>query len=280
MRIKSFIRNVFFSLKGLKCILKSLLFGRRSLPQNRNDRNALIMGNGPSLKSVDVVNLSKNADVICVNYYAVNNKDFFIIRPEYYCFLDPVFFNSNPDKKTAALIKTLESVDWNLKIITVQGNKLPIENKNIEYEYISIADIYGNYCKKFLNYLHKKNLANCGLQNVLAGAIYYCILNGYHKVLVCGFDMSEFQAYSVNKDNHILVKYSHFYGDEYIDATESGRIKLGDFYFWINCYAKMFEQFHYLSEFAIEQGVDVINLTTESFVDSFKKDYWKNYLNT
>lgn len=277
--IKSILRKLSLHLKKIKDICKGLLLaiktmlrGERCGTVTKENENVLVMGNGPSLKEIDIQAFTDNYKIACVNFFA-NQEVFFEIKPQYYIIIDPVFFaiNSTNDVRIKKLFYNLEKVDWKLTIISQQGCKLPIKNNNITYEHISYYGFYSEYASAFLNKLYRRNLITCGGQNVMVSAIYYFVLKRYRNIYVAGLDMSEFKGYSIDKNNHVLLETKHFYGSDYIDYTEKGVIKLGEFYIYLGYYVEMFRQFYHVAQFAKSQNVNIYNLTLNSFVDVFEK---------
>jgi hypothetical protein len=279
------IKNNFIDfINGTECGIRTLLRGKRSTLADANkDKPVLIMGNGPSLKEIDVECFKKNCLVCCVNFFPCQSEQFGLLKPEYYCAIDPTFFadesslNKATLKRRNDLMETFQKVNWPLKIITLQGKKFPVDNQYISYEYLSGNGLCAEYAKKYIHFLYRNNLAVCGLQNVMIAALNYFVLKKFDLVYLAGLDMSEFRSFSIDKRNHILAEYQHFYGNEYVDVTEE-RQKTGEFYKRMKAYTKMFEQFYFLKEFADKQGTTVYNLTVNSYVDVFEKKDWKEAL--
>ena len=132
-RVFGLIKKIYMLLKGLRICLKTILEGTREKFSLEPDKKVLIMGNGPSLKDIDLDKLMVEVtDIVCVNYFPLKDENFFIIKPKYLCILDPVFFEKSTDstdEKKIQLINLLEKVDWTLKIITLQNQELLLKNE-------------------------------------------------------------------------------------------------------------------------------------------------------
>lgn len=273
--VAGYMKNFFDMIYGLKLSYNTIMNGKRDVMDNEPEKKVLIMGNGPSLNSTDMEKLkSEVSDIACVNFFPLKDERFFALKPQYLCLLDPVFFtkseNSMETKKNE-LLCILEKVDWPLKIICIQNNTLPIKNEKIKYCYLCKSAFVGKNIKRFRYFLYRNNLVNLGYQNVIIGAGFYFVSKQVKEIYLAGVDMSEFKLLEVDEDNDICVNTQHHYGNEKIKHSELGVIKKGEFYKLLNCYVKMFEQFHYLEEYAVFQGVKIYNLSPNSFIDVFEK---------
>ena len=276
--LHSIIKKIIHLGEDLICILKTIKYGKRSLPGRVDNTTIFIMGNGPSLNEVDLNRVKRKGKIVCVNWFPIQSSDFFKIKPEFYCIIDPVFFDNDKDgfsEKIRQLYTILMQVDWDMTIITMQGFMLSINNKNLHYEYISRGSLTFTG-GRFRNYLYRNNLASTGLQNVVNAALYFFLMKNYKEIYVSGIDMDEFKSYTVDKLNHVISELSHFYGNEIIDFTEKGSIPLGTFYIWLGYYSTMLYQFAYTASFAKIQQAKVINCSLNSFVDVFEKKDWKD----
>lgn len=282
-RIYSLLKKIYIAIVGLVHIslgivmaLRTIFGGKYDKIPIEPDRSVLIMGNGPSLKETDIEKIAKSVtDIVCVNFYPLKDDKFFVLKPNYLCLIDPVFFKANAEKteqKKVELLNQLEKVDWKLTIITKQNRKLPIKNPNISYTYLNSNVLPGKYAEKFKYFLYRKNLLGFGSQNVVIGASFYFVIKKSKVILLAGVDMSEFKMLQVDQNNEVYVNAQHHYGKETIKHSEMGLIKTGEFYKLLNCYVKMFEQFYFLEKFADSQGVKIYNLSPNSFIDVFEKD--------
>ncbi len=270
--------------KGFICALKTLCKGKHFTHEKNIDKKVILLGNGPSLKKIDIIKLSRNYDMACVNWFACNNPDFFVIRPKYYFLIDPAFYHKNEKtfydrkKQVEELTEVMNQVTWKMTIIAPQRNMLETNNRNITYSHISSSVVNGDMCKAYLHHLYDRNLAICGMQNVLCAALHFFIVKGFGKVYLAGVDFDEFKSYVVDERNHVLAVYKHFYGERIVDCTETNYIPLGSFYRWLGFYAKMMKEFHYVSEYATSKNVQIKNLTLNSYIDLFEKTRWETLI--
>ena len=266
--------------KAIRSAIGTLSKGERAIFTGQTDHEIVILGNGPSLNQIDLMRLiAKKRDFACVNDFAVRSDLFSIIKPRYYVIMDPMYFEQiDLNQRAAALCEKMECVDWEMTLVLPQRALVPLQNPRIHFEYISTSEInsYNLGEQKVLDRLYQKNLAVCGLQNVLCGALHYFILKKFPRIYLAGCDMNEFMSYSVDKHNHVLLTTKHFYGDQVIDLSERENLPIppGMFHKWLGYYAAMLKQFYHYSKFAEYQGVKVYNLTEKSYIDCFEKIDW------
>lgn len=266
-------------LKILKALFEALKLKIKREPSiftKDYNKKVLILANGPSVKNIDLDRLLENVDdVVCMNWFALNEELFRKIKPSYYCFADYVFFTKQEDsfsERRNRLYDILLQVDWEMKIMCPCGTRLPIENKNFSYVWVNNNIFYGDKLTKVAHYLYDRNLASCGMSTVALCPLYYFISNNAAKIYIAGVDMSEFKEYVINERNEIYVETKHFYDTKLIRRDGIGGIEIGEFYKLLASYARMLEQFHHVSVYAKYRGVEVANVSVDSFVDVFPKD--------
>ena len=266
--------------KAISSAVRTLAKGERAIFTGPTDREVVIVGNGPSLNQIELTRLiAKNRDFACVNDFAVRSDVFSIIKPRYYVIMDPLYFEQlGSNQRVVDLCNKIECVDWEMTLVLPQRALVPIQNPRIHIEYISTSEInsYNPEELKVLDCLYQNNLAVCGLQNVLCGALHYFIFKKFPRIYLAGCDMDEFMSYVVDKRNHVLLTTKHFYGDLVIDLSERKILPIppGMFHKWLGYYAEMLKQFYHYSKFAEAQGVKVYNLTENSYIDCFEKIDW------
>ncbi len=267
--VKQYTKYRYWRLTGLE---KKKKHGGTISWEKKMPQKALVLGNGPSLNNIDpFLFKEKGFSIVCVNYFPLKEEHFFELRPGYLCLLDPAFTDReryNNNENTKALFDRLSKVDWELKIITYMDVVLPIQNSSIKYIYLCEHVATEPYYINRRYELYKKNIASCGFQNVVIGALFYLIANGCKDICVAGIDMSEFKGLFVDENNDIIVEKTHHYGNERCKFEHVGK---GEFYRALGLYQKMFEQFFLISEFALDQGAKIRNLSVNSYVDVFEK---------
>jgi hypothetical protein len=123
----------------------------------------------------------------------------------------------------------------------------------------------------FFYWMYKKNLFTPRFQNVINAAIYLGINSGYKQIFLHGVESSEFVNYSVDFNNEVYLNTQHFYGESSINMTREGRIEKGGFWRYLRYYTYMLESYSHLEKYSQYIGCEIINYTTNSFIDSFEK---------
>ena len=257
--------------------VKNVLLGRiGKVDDNKKHDEIVIMGNGPSLNDVNFSKINRqHYKFCCVNDYPLKNENFFRLKPEYLCMTDPAYydFTIKAEKENyRKLFQNLERVDWKLKIIAPNGQKLNIKNPNVSYAWINTnvisKDIY--LTEKWS--LYNRNLANPGRQNVVLSALYYSLMTNHKKIYVCGVDFSDFKSIYVDEDNRIYVDSTHSYGTTRYYFDEMPEYGFTEFHTLLEAYRRMFLQASKVREYADYKGIEIINLSLQSYIDSFRKD--------
>jgi len=250
----------------------------------KNLDKTIILANGPSLK-IDikqVIKESTTAEIYVLNYFAVT-KYFRDIKPIYYVLTDRMYWsqtvNDNFKKDNEKLFNSLDKVDWKMNLLCpergyqyvqkrLNGNKnikiLKINSVNVEFrtEKINIFALNQNIVTPhFIN----------GLVMVLWHAIYLKRLD----IEIYGADFSLFKEYSIDqKTNRLYSSSSHFYKNT--DAQKNSTYKYPNepkkmlhtrlYQQWSSFY-----QMYLLSKIAEIRNIKITNLSSNSFLDCFKR---------
>lgn len=285
MRFKKFIMSSHVLAEALFRSFRTIVRGWKR-PHRETDfhKKLLLMGNGPSLKNVDLQRfLSPEIDIACVNFFPLKErKSFVFLKPKYLFLIDGEFFEEKSSKinQIDDLFTVLEEVDWKLTIVTPRGCTKKVSNPKLCFEHVYGEALYAEPFKRLRYFLYSQDLLCCGRQNVIISAANFFVNKRVGTIYLAGVDMSEFKGIFIDRNNNIVVKIIHSYGAEELQISvhqECGRIKRGEFYKLLGMYTRMFEQFHCLAEYAESQGVQVINLSLESYLDNFIKDENYNY---
>lgn len=271
--IKRIMRGAALILEGLIQGTRALADGARALPPLTSEKNILVMGNAPSLNSIDLVRVDRSRfDLLCVNSFACNEQLFFELKPEYYCIVDPAFFcGSEPvNGNRRRLFDALRKVDWHMKIIIPAGCRPPVDNERLSYIHVTRRELHFEALPAFRNFLYRRNLCSCGMQNVIVAALSYLICAKAKAIYMAGVDISEFKGLYIDENNEVLVETNYFYGTVRCKFSDMP-LEPGEFYKVLECYVRMFRQFHVVAGFAQAQGVKIYNLSKSSYVDSFER---------
>ena len=274
--------------------------GERAKRLKAPDKDILIVGNGPSLKEVDLLRFVGKVDFCCVNYFPCTDENFFRIKPKYLCMVDPYFYDkkeANPYlvagrlqaiEQSRKLEEALAKIDWPICVITRQGYSLKINTPYITYVHLSVSVFRGRCSSASISlfeqdskwdfWLYNRNLAMPGYANVLCTAALYFTMCGSHRIILAGSDFSVFFGSFVDERNHIILASTHFYEEDQEDLTEIGLIKQNGFSYWMEQHMGAFVEFYKISKYAQYKKVPIINTSLQSYIDVFEKRSWEDVL--
>lgn len=280
MRIKGILTTIYVFIELIFKSLRTLKRGwKKPKLELQKDKKIFIMGNGPSLNEVNLKKvLEMEMDIVCVNFFPSKEYDkFMTLKPKYLFLIDGEFFNENGHRKqeVTTVYEILSKINWELTIVTPVDNNKKIDNSFIKYDKVYGDTVYTKQMKTLRHFLYRNNFLCCGRQNVVIAATNYFVNRKVNKIYLAGVDMSEFKMLFVNKENDVVIKTVHSYGEDkpVISPYQIyGIIEKGGFYQYLEMYRNMFAQFHCLAEYAKSQNVKIVNLSLESYIDVFEKE--------
>ena len=265
-------------IKGVYYSFQTLCGGSRVLFNSKIKKDILVCGNGPSLTEIDLQKVyDAGVAIAVVNFFPLYNSCFFTIKPRYLFLLDPDFFVPYDmlREEIKQLLNVLEKVDWDMKIVSGQGNYFRVSNDHIRHEHISKFSLKSDILTNFIDWLYTNDLVVTGTMNVVIAALFYFINRTEGTIYLSGVDMSDITRIGVDGNNEMYIYTKHNYGDERIPVVA---FKKGEFYKLVDMYKCAFEEFYYTAKYAKRKRVSVINLSIESCLDMFEKkqiDSWK-----
>ena len=298
--IRDFIIAITHSLVSLLRIL-ILTKPNLKLPKIKEEKELIILGNGPSLKnSLTLHEILTGKSLMCVNYFG-RTDEYVKLKPEYYVLCSPEYFVKDEKKEfEIERTKTLEEIglrtSWRMSLIVPALAKKSkmwpeclLQNPNIQIHYMNTTPIEG--FPAFRHYLFSKNFGMPRPHNVLIPCIWLAINMGYEKTFLLGADHSWLPEISVTFNNDVLLSQKHFYDDQtknqevvvnkpvakpmYKGASSEKR-RLHEILekFYIS-----FKSYWILKEFANFQKVQIFNATDGSFIDAFDRVELKSLSN-
>ncbi|WP_459816514.1 6-hydroxymethylpterin diphosphokinase MptE-like protein [Geotalea toluenoxydans] len=253
---------------------------------NLTKKDLCVLGNGPSLNH----NLINNIDFItsrvsiCVNDF-ISSDFFYTIKPSYYLLLDPAYWRHDSISEYIEIRNSIfnrlnQNVDWCLTIIIPSIGKKELDwesifdqNKNLKVAFINTTPISGYECVR--HFLYKYQFGMPHAQNVLVAALFIGINLGFKNIFLLGADHSWHEELFVNNDNVACMKDRHFYDNGevkgvpfpmYHDSSEIPKLHI-----IFDAFAKMFEGYHYIENYANYRGVQIYNASNKSYIDAFKR---------
>lgn len=283
LKLQNFLTN---AEKSIATILKVLILSkfRSEIKAAQREKEALIIGNGPSFKEIleNHFNWLKNKELFCVNDFG-KTKFYEKLRPESYVICDALYWRDDANAAAMASRKELftalkDKTHWKLRFYCpFEAKKYKkwreelVRNEHIEIVYYNNTPVEGWDWFKFLFF--RRNLGMPRPHNVLLPSIFLALNLGYKTLYLCGADHSWLPLITVTSDNRVLMKQKHFYSDNepagapfLKNGKEESRLHDVLMTFYI-----MFSGYFELKRYADFRDGRVINLTTDSFIDAFEK---------
>lgn len=262
--------------KTLASLIKVPLMSGRPTPRSHKRRDAIIiMGNGPSLRDA----IENHLDVLMkyprmgVNLSALA-PDFKTLRPDYYILADIAFFLKNKTGKVPALWEALGAVDWPMTLfLPTRARKMQEVKRlpaNITVKYYNLTPAEGWH---FLTHtLYDSGLAMPRPRNVLIPGIMNAMREGFSRIALIGADHNWSRTLWVTERNRVVSVQPHFYKDDDAELRRAEEIFAGvhiaDVY---ENYAIAFRSYFDVKPYAERKGVEIVNVTPESFIDAFPR---------
>ena len=257
-------------------------FKHHRIPKARGSR-CIIAGNGPSLSENLKTNLDilKKEPVFCVNHFA-NSPEFSIIKPDYYCMIDPNFFRLTASEelqksrdRTFHEISTRTNWDMHLFLPFYPGQIMLEDYFSTKHLQMHIFHIFpGFHIPIIRNLIYRTGLLMPRAQNVLIPAIFQAINMGYKEIYLLGAKHSWLEDITVKDDNVLYTTYKHFSGT----STEAPIYKAAPrntetfkMHELLDAFYITFRSYWMLNEYAKSRGTIIYNSTPHSFIDAFER---------
>lgn len=271
---------------GMHSIISILRIFRHSvyekIPQVEFDRRLIVCGNGPSLgkQMQEERYVFQMNDVLCVNIFSATEY-FFIIKPKYYCMIDPDCFADpttipvDERKKVDAAWAGLERADWDMELILPRFFRKSkylqerVRKLSINVRYLNLLTFSG---WKFLqDYFLKKQLCGPEAQTVLIAAVYYGICKGYKEIVLLGAESNWFKEMEVDEENQVYVNDSHYYGEKNKRRLIAAGGRNPCVAEALESDARAFRNYMFLAAYATKRKCVIYNATPNSLVDAFSR---------
>lgn len=274
--LSGFIQKLGSSLTSLLKVALMSKGGSASSNEGK-DRELVIMGNGPSLRTTidNDFEWLVSHDLMAVNF-AANSEEFFRLRPKYYILADGHFFSSiQTDINVRKLWDNFSRVSWGMTLMIPVRFKhlvkpLLMNASDLKLRYFNLTPVEGF---RWLNHL----LFSAGLgmprpRNVMIPAIIEGIRLGYGKIYICGADHSWTKTLDVDNNNLVISIQPHFYADnesEHKRVRETYKdLRLHDV---LGSMVVTFRSYWEIAVYAKKKKVEIINATPGSMIDAFPR---------
>lgn len=273
----NFVSNV---IGLLESFFIRLLFGRFTYGKRKTiqSKPVAIIANGPTLMDeLDMMKEYENIEYCMLNFSAATDL-FRQYKPKYYILADPLFFAKQLREEEVLFWNDFAKVDWKVTLYVPVGNykqtkRMLLKNANISVEKMptSLSGMVTN--KRLRNYFFRHKMAVPPLQNVVVGAIYALIMEGYTRINLLGVGHSWLSALTVNDKNEVCLRDTHYYNQDaqmkpwYMVTGEPYKMHIV-----LRHLAQMFDSYHQLRNFADSLGgVRIVNYTKGSYIDAFER---------
>ena len=280
--LKQLIRWCKQTIQFIEYLLMLCIKKKAHLPKPSFQGSLAILATGPSLKSdlpLFEMEEYKNIDKMVMNFFAFDDV-FFKLKPKHYCLADPMYFHHSwRDEEVFRLFNIFQNkVDWDMNIyVPVSILKEFTTFSQLKNPHLKIWGAntlaYRGY-EKFRMFFYRKGHAMPTPQTVTNFAIFIGLNLGYTEIRLFGVDHTFLSSLRVNDKNQLCQEYSHYYDEGNIEykilyRTEDNEVwKIGDY---IMSVGQMFKSHDLLAEFAKYKGIQILNYTKGSMIDSYER---------
>ena len=250
--------------------LLSFPYRRKALARIRKIRGikkqqtALVVGNGPSVKKIDWVKISKlkqaGLEIFVVNYFLLS-ETYKICRPNYLVLSDPKTKPNYSDPRTSELWSKIRE-DSSLKLIVpISWYKIIQSDKSIFQRSFFFDDSGLEGWTRNITPTKARGYIALTAYKALAVSLYF----GYRQTYIIGVDNSMFRNIAVDAQNDLIENPNHFFSQGGIVRNVSSQYPNGIADYFNDMALCFFSLRHCFSN----RGI--INLDPESLVDCFEK---------
>jgi hypothetical protein len=272
----------FVKILCLKFKYKEGDFAYRQVPKNATI--SFVIGNGPSLEN-DIKILKKipeNSYVYAVNFFGISDE-FFLVKPNRYVIVDRVFWSNSSrehfQELNNKLLSNLGKVNWPMLLLVapegVDFYKKNIENVNINIKSLKLptSPLLSPIIYKFFV---KKRIFSPYIVNVLVTALWLAVIETKGVIFLIGADSDGFKNIKVNQITNLVLTGNSY--SSKITKESSDKINQPERTASQKSVAQRIYQ-HYLSflsfeavgEFAREEKCQIINKSSNSYIDCFER---------
>lgn len=249
-------------------------------------RKSIIIGTGPSLlKDIYEINNYKKdeCDFFAVNFFA-NTETFLQLKPNYYFLADKLFWSEDLNKSFNQLrndtYQKIKAINWDISILCPESGYDYIksrlqDNSNISFIKIPEKSIMLSTKRMQLFVLRNKFFGIANI-NSMVTLLWYSIMCNYSEIYLYGVDFSGFKSITVDqKTNYVSVPVKHFYKNSEAEKDSSNKYQSKANKSLSERLYQNYRVLKYtdlLSDLAVSKGIDVVNRSSFSYIDSFKRE--------
>ena len=202
----------------LNKVEKEAIAKTKNLKNSKSGQTALILGNGPSLRTIIPEKVNEDSpDIFAVNDFYKNTR-LTQLKVTFYVISDPIYFSATvsnkPNEKLNEILKFVSTT--NSKLVLPQWASKFMQNSN-QIIYFDDRDL--SSWSSSTSPVRPRGYISLTLYKALALAIYL----GYGEIYVLGMDNTEYLNFTSDSDNSILNSSNHSYAtgnEKSIDFSE------------------------------------------------------------
>ena len=236
----------------------------REISESKNDRESLIIGNGPSANklNIDVVKelqAEQSLDIFGINFC----KDFCMkngLQPDYIVLSDPHFINKPEELRVIELISWLTKYKNITILAPMHWKDIFFKNFILENSILYFNDLSLRGWSKNINPLKPRGYTSLTAYKSISLSAFL----GYGKINTIGVDNSLYLKFSVDEQNIPWQESFHFsenYHGRTDLSTDYPRGTVDYFYSLSNCFLDL----------QMFKSLPVVNLDSKSVIDTFVK---------
>jgi len=243
-------------------------------PPSPSRDECLVIANGPSFLEImeQCLNYRNNVDVYTLNSSTLAEW-FFVFRPEYhmicdYCDFDTSLPNGLIHKDTVERTWSMfKKINWNLQLSVPYENvsvaKKIVNNPFIKITGCSIIELPENHTDPMKALLFGEYII--GTANSVVRSLCMALVAGYKKIWFAGADATLINSFYTDEYCRIYRQFSHSYESpevfpDYLNLMERMRMNFN-----------FISQLELIKKLAEQNGVQIINLSMKSLLDTFPK---------
>lgn len=233
----------------------------KKMHNSKSGKTALVLGNGPSLNTLNVDSVEEYVDdvFVCNDFYSLEISN--SVKADYYCLSDPYYFvhlkKFSDNKK---LVKYLENTQSILYVSHFYRRYL----KTLNLPYLLFNDREWFFFNWSVSPIRPRSYSSVTIYKGLALACYL----GYSRIYILGIDNTEFISYRSNLVNDIYVDSESNYASPVKGPQDPSKLFLkfpGDLAGRLHSIANLFHDLRLFSKYPIT------NLDPNSLITSFPK---------
>jgi hypothetical protein len=237
----------------------------KNISQNKYDREALLIGNGPSAALLDInflkdLQIKHNLEIMGMNFctdYCKKND----LLPDYIVLSDPYFINEPNDERVVQLVTWINENRSITLFMPMQWEDKFHKNFLLKNSIFYFNDLNLRGWTKNINPLKPRGYTSMTAYKSISILSFL----GYKKINIIGIDNSFYLKFSVDQENTLWQESVHSSENYHKKTSISNQFPRGTvdyFYSLSNCFLDL----------QLFKSLPIVNLDSNSITDIFKKE--------